>query len=274
MAVIQLPDRLVDWLLDQFAGQREHRQRRHAYLDYCSSSCSTPGGDWAPELDMKPLPLREAFVPLRFADSQGHVETLSAVLSKCQHLVLQGQAGAGKSSLVRFVAHVLAEARRNPAHREQAEQLLGIRPLFPLCIELKKYREGLCLHHLVLHSVETITGEWVERLLTEGGVLIMLDGLDEIASVRLRDRAMEEIGQLTHRQQVRQSAHDPLTLGQTVQLLQALRFWLILPMPTRTKREPSMTFARRFLEWVLLPAGRSPRLSRPPDACETCGVWP
>ncbi len=116
-----------------------------------------------------------------------------------QHLVLKGEPGVGKTTACQWTAHRLASAYlRDP----------GVKPL-PVLINLWEYSYILDLVDLVAREVMRqnpldcdFRPVFFNRMLAEGRVVVILDGLDEMATAHDRhlfNNTLRAVGELLQR---------------------------------------------------------------------------
>ena len=109
---------------------------------------------------------------------------VAPVLSN-HHLVILGAPGSGKTTLLKHLALRLAEPKKSP-HRA------GVH-VFPILLFLRDYVRLIADHpdfslaHAVEEHIErtwqqSIPAAWISRHLERGHCLVLLDGLDEVAS--------------------------------------------------------------------------------------------
>jgi len=130
------------------------------------------------------------------------VETVLQTLVKHQRLVLLGDPGSGKSTLVSWLAWQFAQPTTNE-WVQQFGQLVPI-PIVLRELEIGKDSswEGLVRAFLKHDMAKPLgDGSMLRELLKRGQALIMLDGLDEIGDVATRTALRTAItaGMLTHR---------------------------------------------------------------------------
>ncbi len=113
-------------------------------------------------------------------------EKAFAVAGRDHHLVLFGEPGSGKTTALRKLAHVVLTA---------GGQALGLPPdTIPLLLRLRQLRRGHLRHSLdtfIRRELHALSGPRFPRRLarqlwTRGRLLLLLDGLDEIADEALR----------------------------------------------------------------------------------------
>lgn len=106
-------------------------------------------------------------------------------LADCDRLVLRGAAGAGKSTLVQWLA-------LNAARQSFGAELAGWNRCVPFVLRLRSVRlpEGLPLPEDFLTAAGVplrAPAGWVEDLLVSGRALVLVDGVDEVPA-KLRGR--------------------------------------------------------------------------------------
>ena len=205
-----IPDGLIQLIRDAFSsyhGKNEKRQHIERFLMTTVKENCMLGQDWVPTPSLL-LDTEAAFVPLRLIGDNGRAEDLLSVISTHDRLVLQGQPGAGKSTITRFVALIMARAALDARQfRQLPQDLLGLAPLFPLRVELSDCGAGQSVEQRILSSVPEISAADMEKKIRQVPVLFLFDGLDEIASMKRRNEVMEEIRQLTFRYAGHEKGH-------------------------------------------------------------------
>jgi internalin A len=147
--------------------------------------------------DNRPLTLEEIYIPLSFTWEQSGDKRvyLPEALEKSRHLVVLGDPGCGKSTLVKVITYSFGRAEPTPL-----SQRFG--PLLPVPIILRDYRIGTwqskedMLRDFIRQLDEDIRNrvsvEWLLAALREGRGFLLLDGLDEVGSredrIHLRDK--------------------------------------------------------------------------------------
>ena len=201
----------------------ENFRRTYAFLDL--KSLDERGGY---DTDVR---LREVYIRLRargslaederrtknapgemMGERQGHAPELTEWLARFPRLVVLGRAGSGKSTFLKYVALVLADARlgRNPA---LAHTALGVafEPLpVPIYFPLREFGafwksalkdedkflelRGRALLRFLEHNFSRygLDAAYFQKLLRAGQCLIFLDGLDEVKS-DLRSAVVEVV---------------------------------------------------------------------------------
>ncbi|MFF9621450.1 HEAT repeat domain-containing protein [Streptomyces griseosporeus] len=153
-------------------------------------------GDLPADEELPPGVRREALERLRQAYlDRPPVPLLDVVTDpRCGRLVLLGDPGAGKSTLGRYLALGLT-AETPPA------ELARLAGWLPVVVELRKYAEPQWrertfedfLDHLHRMESMSVPSEVLRRCLTDGRVLVVFDGLDEIFDPAVRDEVSRRI---------------------------------------------------------------------------------
>lgn len=138
--------------------------------------------------DNRPLTLEEIYVPLAFtwarADSASRVY-LPEALETSRHLVVLGDPGCGKSTLVKLITYSFGRSEPTPlSHRFGS--------LLPVPIVLRDYhirhwktKEDMLsdfIGKLDQEIRDRVTVEWLLDAMREGRGFLLLDGLDEVGS--------------------------------------------------------------------------------------------
>lgn len=211
-------------VLDRLPTEQERLKRRdQVWLDYEHRYCGhVQRANNRLELFGSDLPaeareqaLSAAYVTLRLsrhgaeaADTESvTVEHLLMTLAQdTRRVLVRGEAGGGKTTLLRWATSKLAATtstftkitlggRKVP---NRLVTLLWSRCL-PLLIRLRDCPDGIPPVHQFIADVERVIGlapdGWIVDALTEGEVVVMLDGVDEVAHFD-RPRVAEAIGQL------------------------------------------------------------------------------
>ena len=148
--------------------------------------------------------LRTAYV------SQSPKPVLDVIaVSKSRLLVLTGEPGSGKSTLMRYLLTGIIEPPVDSQSSSPLPWALAFKDTFPLLIELRDFyalrRSDECDSFLEYVAYMGKTDQWflddhaVDQYLNDGPSLIMFDGLDEIFDIADRDRVMHEIAGFAQR---------------------------------------------------------------------------
>ncbi|NNN29764.1 NACHT domain-containing protein [Streptomyces sp. S3(2020)] len=135
------------------------------------------------------ISLRESYLR---RPAQGVLDVLAAPASRL--LVLLGDPGAGKSTLVRYVGMTLALGQAD-------EALATLSDRVPLVVELRQYAEERWRHssfevfldHLYEDFALSVPRPVLAELLANGRALVVFDGLDELFDPTVRTRAAQRI---------------------------------------------------------------------------------
>jgi energy-coupling factor transporter ATP-binding protein EcfA2 len=145
--------------------------------------------------------LEHIYVPLRLSndwaerfDKQKTMYVPKA-LQEHRHLVVLGDPGSGKSTLVKLLTYAFGEAGAN-AYKRACGELLPI----PIILRDYKTRQWWNFEDMLLDFIATldedirgeITTAWLIEYLRKGKAILLIDGLDEVGSreerLRLRDK--------------------------------------------------------------------------------------
>jgi hypothetical protein len=161
-----------------------------AYRRYLENECGYIHLDGLPadsDVGSRRLRLENLFVPLRLESTKKKRETFGSVLAGHPRLAILAAPGSGKSTLIKR----LAIAYSDPARRDQIADDLPNRhwlPLFFRCRELRGLARGSFAELIQALSQREPVREYaivfcayVDRVLLKGGVLLLVDGLDEIS---------------------------------------------------------------------------------------------
>lgn len=178
-------------------AEQENRERLAGYLQgvRAASGLAGPGGptadDGARGLDLDRVFVEPVLVPRWIdpdSDPVGWGALLPALEAVARHprLVVLGDPGAGKSTLLTWVAYHLAADGRNPWKDRLGSPVpvpLVLRDLEP---DRRVTWDGLVEAILAGPGRSLLRSEQLTRLLEDGKVLLLLDGLDEVADHRVR----------------------------------------------------------------------------------------
>jgi hypothetical protein len=117
---------------------------------------------------------------LRDYQVQHESAPVEIALGRSKRTLVRGEAGSGKTTLLRWLAVM-------SARRELTGTLLDWNDAVPFFIKLRTYSTGAFPEpkqfiDSVAHVLaEVMPTRWVERILTEGRALLLIDGIDELA---------------------------------------------------------------------------------------------
>jgi HEAT repeat protein len=155
------------------------------------------------------------FVPLRFRpDAERPFSNIGRSIVQHSRLVIRGDPGSGKTTLMKYIAVTCARALRNLSRegdqREMAYTRLGWkdRP-FPIFVSLgrhanvKTWDKGRTLMDAWAEEFDRELAEcppgFFERRLKRGGCIILLDGFDELGAREARQEMAQQIFRLLNK---------------------------------------------------------------------------
>jgi len=152
----------------------------------------TPSGEtWARHLRLAGRPIGEAEA---LGERLSEPRPVLDLLGETSGLVLLGDPGSGKTTFLRLLALSLASGHRGT---------MGLQNRLPLPIPLSAYANALARRDVTLarflpryfedRDLEPGLAVLFERKLAAGEVLLLLDGLDEVREVRLRNRVVQRV---------------------------------------------------------------------------------
>lgn len=149
--------------------------------------------------DNRDLWLEEIYVPLGFTRKPGGDEErfyLPQALSESRRLVILGDPGSGKSTLVKLITHAFGRSTSS-----SLPQHFG--PLLPIPIILRDYKVGEWnnyedmlrdfIKQLDEEIRDSVTVEWLTDYLAKGQAIVLLDGIDEIGSAEARRHLRDNV---------------------------------------------------------------------------------
>lgn len=114
---------------------------------------------------------------------------IESALTSGMRLFVRGEAGRGKTSLLKWIAV-------RSASRDFPEQLSALNDTTPFFISLRSYVDSepptpeLFLANLGRHIADEMPHGWVHDLLRSGKAIVLIDGVDEVPAAQ-RDRVRE-----------------------------------------------------------------------------------
>lgn len=151
--------------------------------------------------DTRSLSLEEIYVPLRFQWKLNFNEKekpfwLPKLMSEAKHLVVLGDPGSGKSTLIKFLIYSFGR-------QGQTTLVPRFGKLLPIPIVLREFKVATWqnLEDMLRDFIATLSNEvrdhvsveWFLDYLRKGEAILMLDGLDEIGSVELRRNFRDKV---------------------------------------------------------------------------------
>ncbi len=150
--------------------------------------------------ESRDLTLEEIYVPLSFNWKIGDMKNrfyLPKALAESRHLVVLGDPGSGKSTLVKLITHSFGRREPTPLSQRFGE-------LLPVPIILRDYNisdwknyEDMLRSFICTLDEEVrneVTVEWLMGYLRNGKAILLLDGLDEVGNrkdrMHLRDNVI------------------------------------------------------------------------------------
>jgi len=196
---------LIEKVIRYIEGELKGRQDYQRYLDSCLGETIELHQAWLDDGYYK-LSTLEAFIPVQLRLTKNRTETISLKSALAQHnrLVVMGHAGAGKSTLSKYIAALLAGALKRDAKyagvKYRTKQEFGIEDYFPIYIDLVICNDEELENVLFSRACnERKAKELIEDKLQHGNCFVIFDGLDEIVDDRRRMRVMREIASISSR---------------------------------------------------------------------------
>ncbi|MBS1791499.1 MAG: NACHT domain-containing protein [Acidobacteria bacterium] len=151
--------------------------------------------------DTRSLSLEEIYVPLRFQwELRPRAEEkpfwLPKLMNEAKHLVVLGDPGCGKSTLIKFLVYSFG----HPGATTLAPRFGNLLPI-PIILREFKVAHWQRPEDMLSDFISTLASEvrndvrvdWLMDYLRKGKALLMLDGLDEIGSVELRRNFRDKV---------------------------------------------------------------------------------
>ena len=203
---LELLSPFIEEAIDWVKRIRKNKEFRNQYLDACHGVTRNLRMDWLPDGGYR-LNTMDVFVPVQLRlDNNTRAETISlkAALSDNHRLVIMGLAGAGKSTLSKYIAALLASCHDNidtQAMENRLKRELGLKPLFPIHIDLTVCNNGMSLDEALFAKACNADNstDLVRDELIGGNCFVIFDGLDEIIDSRRRMKVIREIADITNR---------------------------------------------------------------------------
>lgn len=192
----------------------EHRRLLHAELERFGLGSAVASAERVQDAVWTRLRERTAGGPRGVEHDVGIVDILRTaeidlVLGFAQHVLIEGDPGSGKTTQLKHVAMALHAAWAGSPDRALAMGFADPFPL-PVFVELRKFAAWLAERNdgdgapgharLLVEYLGEIIGPvsggegWLEPALESGRLLVLLDGVDEVADERLR----RLVGEVVH----------------------------------------------------------------------------
>jgi internalin A len=196
--------------LTRWLAQRQERERRRDYLASVRQAHGEIRFLGLPQLKDNP-DLRidrlfvDPFLSPRYCSPDTNpdewVETVPslAAIEKSQRLVVLGDPGSGKSTLVNWVAWQLAQERPNEWTARLDNRIPVPLILRDLGIHRRMTWESLLAAFLAQPLGRHLQSDQLETLLRSGQAFLLLDGLDEIGDLAVRRNLRDAVVQGMHR---------------------------------------------------------------------------
>ena len=134
----------------------------------------------------------------------GKSASLSNVLQSSKNIIILGDPGAGKSTMMKYIALHTAYLFTS----QKSKQVLNVQKRIPILILLNKFHDVTkwstektllsAIKTELEHNFEhTIPERLIEKKLTDGKILLLLDAFDELASVDARQLLAERVKNFT-----------------------------------------------------------------------------
>lgn len=206
--------------------------------------------------DKKPLSLDRIYIPLRFEQRSGGEDriTLERLLSQNRRVVVLGDPGAGKSTIVKYVVTMLGRSG------ETALQKAIGRPI-PIPVILRDYQkserqslESILARFIELHRSENtsdqkdyvgsdITVDWLKGEMRSGNAFLLFDGLDEVGTISDR----QNLGRLVTETI---EAYPDCRFLLTSRIVGYEEAPIVVELSKKLKRKASRTETLDELEWL------------------------
>jgi len=149
----------------------------------------------------QPYCLDQVFIKLPCLFQEDSSSQIFQALSQSRHLLITGAPGSGKTTLLHWLAVIFAKG-------QQAEQLGVAFNGLPILVEIRSLVAFLQqpsllglekeIVALVSKQVKVVPPEWLQEVLITQPVLLLLDGLDNVDDIALRDNLSEVIENFIH----------------------------------------------------------------------------
>ncbi|MFQ5409256.1 MAG: NACHT domain-containing protein [Anaerolineales bacterium] len=125
-------------------------------------------------------------------DSPGHAtvsiwDAVGAALTSGRNLLITGAAGSGKSALLQSVAGQVVRGSAPPAASDMLPLTLAFRDMEALVADFPEMPLEQVASTVLARAGTRVPAGWLADMLGDGQFLVLLDGLDDIASAARRD---------------------------------------------------------------------------------------
>jgi len=209
---VEIPKDLAEWLRGGVCSDRDNKteaevdtQRLDGLQVAYVSQSARPVDDIQVVVDNQRLERLHA----AYANEPAYPVLDVLAVPSYRLLVLTGEPGSGKSTLMRYLLTSLIDPPVDCKSGKPLSWTSGFKEAFPLLIELRDFyalrRSNECDNFLEYVAYMGKTDQWflddltVHQYIEDGSSLVMFDGLDEIFDSAARDRIMQEIAGFAQR---------------------------------------------------------------------------
>lgn len=150
--------------------------------------------------EIRPLTLEEIYVPLSLrweSVDKGERVYVPDAMEKSKHLVVLGDPGSGKSTLIKVLTYSFGRIEPTPF----ARRFPATRVPIPIILRDHNVRRWQTPYDMLSDFVSKLSGEmregvtveWLMSALTAGRGILMLDGLDEVGNIEDRKNLRDNV---------------------------------------------------------------------------------